>query len=219
MSENCAGKTAAVLISGNGSNLQSLIDATQTGELDLKIGVVFSSRPDAYGLERARIAGIAVECLQYRDYRERAQFDAALVHTLDEYSPDIVILAGFMRILTPVFIDRFAGRILNIHPSLLPGYPGLHTHQRVLDAGDEWHGCTVHFVTAELDGGPAIIQGWVAVETGDTAETLAARVLEVEHRIYPRAAALLSSGRLELRNGSAWLDGERLEEPILCKQN
>ncbi len=205
---------AAVLISGSGTNLQAFIDRTQAGELDLDLCLVLSNKPDAAGLERARNAGIEVECVEHRDYPAREDFDAALVATLDRYHPDLVILAGFMRILTPVFIDHFAGAILNIHPSLLPKYPGLDTHQRALDAGDKWHGSTVHFVTEELDGGPPVIQGRVPVKAGDTATTLAARVLTVEHRIYPEAAALYAAGRLEYRDGHAWLDDQILDKPL-----
>ena len=209
------GKTsAAILISGSGTNLQSFIDKAAAGELDLDIAVVLSNKPGVAGLDRARRAGIPVECVEHRHFPGREAFDAALVETLDAYAPDLVILAGFMRILTPVFIDHFAGRIMNIHPSLLPKYPGLDTHQRAIDAGDEWAGSTVHFATEELDGGPRIIQGRVPVQPGDTASTLAARVLKVEHRIYPEAAALFAAGRLEYRDGAAWLDGERLAEPI-----
>lgn len=206
--------SAAVLISGSGSNLQALIDATRGGELDLRLVLVLSNRADAYGLERARSAGIATECLSHSTYPDRNHYDAALAATLERYRPDYVFLAGFMRILGREFVRRYAGRILNIHPSLLPLYPGLHTHQRVLEAGDRWHGCTVHFVTEELDGGPAIIQGRVPVLPDDTASKLQARVLEVEHRIYPEAARLLSAGRLALRDGSAWLDGRRLSAPL-----
>jgi phosphoribosylglycinamide formyltransferase-1 len=214
LTKKSAGKTAAVLISGGGSNLQSFIDATRNGKLDFEISVVVSNRSDAFGLERARNAGIDVECLRHQDFPERTQFDAALVQMLEGYDPDIIILAGFMRILSAVFVDRYAGRILNIHPSLLPRHAGLDTHQRAIDARDEWHGCTVHFVTRELDGGPPIIQARVPVRDNDTAESLAARVLKFEHRIYPEAAALLSSGRLLYRDGYAWLDGQRLDKPV-----
>ena len=206
--------SAAVLISGSGTNLQSFIDRTQSDELELDLSVVLSNKPGAKGLERAKKAGIAVECVEHGDYPDRESFDAALNDTLDRYSPDLIILAGFMRILTPVFIDHFAGRIMNIHPSLLPKYPGLDTHQRAIDAGDEWAGSTVHFATEELDGGPPIIQGKVRVEPDDTAKSLAARVLKVEHKIYPEAAALFAAARLEYRDGAAWLDGEELKEPI-----
>ena len=206
--------SAAVLISGSGTNLQSFIDKVASGTLDLGLAVVLSNKPGAAGLERARQAGIPVECVQHGDYPDRESFDAALVDTLDRYAPDLIVLAGFMRILTPVFIDHFAGRIFNIHPSLLPKYPGLDTHQRAIDAGDQWAGSTVHFATEELDGGPPIIQGRVPVLPDDTADTLAARVLAVEHRIYPEAAALFAAGRLRYNDGGAWLDGERLNQPL-----
>lgn len=206
--------SAAVLISGSGSNLQAIIDQVQAGRLDLDLAVVLSNQPDAYGLERAKKAGIATECIRHQDFAERALYDAALVECLDRYRPDLVILAGFMRILSGTFINHFSGRVLNIHPSLLPRFPGLDTHQRAIDAGDKWHGCTVHFVTEDLDGGPAIIQGRVPVMADDSAEELAARVLEVEHQIYPEAARMFAAGRLEYRDGDAWLDGARLAEPV-----
>lgn len=214
MNSNSARKSAAVLISGGGSNLQSLIDATADKDSELEIVVVVSNQADAYGLERARNAGIDAVCVSHHDYAERSQYDAALLRALVPYQPDFVFLAGFMRILTPAFVDAFAGRMLNIHPSLLPRYPGLHTHQRAIDAGDDWHGCTVHFVSTELDSGPPIIQGMVAVRRDDTAESLARRVLAVEHQIYPQAVSLLASGRLQQRDDEAWLDGKLLEDPI-----
>ncbi len=207
-------RSAAVLISGSGTNLQAFIDAIALGNLDLDLSVVLSNRPDAAGLERARRAHISVACIRHQDYPERAHFDAALVETLDKYQPDLVILAGFMRILTGIFVNHFSGRILNIHPSLLPSFPGLETHQRAIDAGAEWHGSTVHFVTEKLDGGPALIQGRVPVMPGDSAADLAARVLAIEHKIYPEAAQLFATDRVRLRDGSAWLDGERLVEPL-----
>ena len=184
---------AAVLISGGGSNLQSLIDAIAAGDLAMRICVVVSNKPNAVGLERARRAGITTLSIANTDYADRDAFDSALAAALDRHAPDFLILAGFMRILTPAFVLRFAGRILNIHPSLLPDYAGLNTHQRVLDANEQWHGCTVHFVTDELDGGAPIIQGRVPVLENDNAETLADRVLQGEHRIYPIAAGLLAS--------------------------
>ena len=205
---------AAILISGGGSNLQAFIESVADGSLDLNIAVVVSNCAGAYGLKRARDAGIATECVQNSDFENREAFDSALLKTLQQYSPDLVILAGFMRILTRAFVRRFEGKILNIHPALLPKYPGLNTHQRVIDAGDEWHGSTVHFVTEELDAGPRIIQGRVAVHPEDTASLLSARVQDIEHRIYPQAAALLASGRLEFRNGESWLDGARLPDPV-----
>jgi phosphoribosylglycinamide formyltransferase-1 len=218
MSKAGSRTSAAILISGSGTNLQAFIDATRSGALDLDLRVVLSNKPDAAGLDRARNSGIDTRCVEHGNHREREQFDAALVSVLDQYKPDLIILAGFMRILTSVFVDHYAGRILNIHPSLLPRYPGLDTHQRAIDAGDKWHGSTVHFATEELDGGPRVIQGRVPVLPQDTARSLAARVLEVEHQIYPRAAALFAAGRLEYRDGASWLDGSRLEEPLQFAQ-
>jgi len=206
--------SAAILISGSGTNLQAFIDETASGKLDLDLSVVLSNRPEAAGLGRARNANISTECLQHQDYPQREQFDAALVETLGKYHPDLIILAGFMRILTGTFVNQFSGRILNIHPSLLPKFPGLDTHQRAIDAGEKWHGSTVHFVTEQLDGGPAIIQGRVPVMPADSAAELAARVLEVEHIIYPEATRMFAAGRLECRDGSAWLDGDRLVQPV-----
>ena len=205
---------AAILISGSGTNLQAFIDETASGKLNLDLSVVLSNRPEAAGLERARKANISTECLRHQDYPQREKFDAALVETLGEYQPDLVILAGFMRILTATFVNQFSGRILNIHPSLLPKFPGLDTHQRAIDAGEKWHGSTVHFVTEQLDGGPAIIQGRVPLMPDDSAVNLAARVLEIEHRIYPEAVRMFAAGRLEYRDSGAWLDGERLQEPL-----
>lgn len=206
--------SAAVLISGSGTNLQSFIDNVASGELDLDISVVLSNVSGAGGLERARKAGIPVECVEQRNFPDRDAFDAALMDTLDRYAPDVIILAGFMRILSPAFIRHYAGRVFNIHPSLLPRYPGLDTHRRAIEAGDQWHGSTVHFATEELDGGPRVIQGRVRVRPDDTAETLAARVLLLEHQIYPRAIELFAAGRLKFGNGAAWLDGKRLDEPL-----
>lgn len=214
MSPGQARTRAAVLISGGGTNLQAFIDSCAAGVLDLDLAVVLSNNATALGLQRARRANIKVECVAHKDYASREKFDAALVKTLDRYAPDLVIFAGFMRILTPVFIRHFEGRIFNIHPSLLPRYPGLDTHQRAIDAGDQWHGSTVHFATEELDGGPRIIQGRVPIMANDTAATLAERVLAVEHQIYPQAAALFAAGRLRYREGRAWLDGKPLDEPL-----
>jgi phosphoribosylglycinamide formyltransferase-1 len=205
----------AVLISGSGSNLQSFIDKTAQGEIDLDLSVVFSNKPDAYGLARAETAGIATECLEYRNYADREAFDRAVAGVLDAYQPDLIVLAGFMRILSPWFVQHYEGKILNIHPALLPAYPGLDTHQRVLDAGEEWHGSTVHFVTEELDGGPRILQGRLAVNSAETADELCARVQTVEHQIYPEAAHWFARGRLEFRDGVARFDGGLLDEPVV----
>ena len=203
-----------MLISGSGSNLQAMIDSRDAGTLDIDIATVISNQPQAYGLRRAREAGIDAQCLPHREFHDRKSFDNALAELLKEYRVDLVLLAGFMRILTPEFVAAFEGRLLNIHPSLLPLYPGLDTHRRVLEAGDAWHGSTVHFVSEELDGGPPIIQGRVRVEHGDEPETLAQRVLKVEHLIYPRAVQLIAEGRVRYADKSVWLDGERLIEPL-----
>lgn len=214
MKHSAAQFSAAVLISGSGSNLQAFIDAVAEGTLNVRLSVVVSNRADAFGLERARRAGIDALCIDHKAFDSREAFDREVAQTLDRYRPDAVILAGFMRILTPEFVQRYAGRMLNIHPSLLPKYPGLNTHQRALDAGDAWHGSTVHFVTEELDGGPGIVQGRVAIEEGDDPESLAARVLRIEHQIYPHALSLLASGRIRFRDGRTWLDEAPLEQAI-----
>ena len=205
----------AILISGSGTNLQAFIDAVQTGDLDLELTVVFSNNPEAYGLERAEKAGIPTACIQHSDYLDRESFDRAVIAELDRFNPDLLILAGFMRILTPAFVAHYAGKILNIHPALLPLYPGLNTHQRVLDAGDEWHGSTVHFVTEKLDAGPRILQGRLAIVPGETADDLEKRVQALEHQIYPTAAGWVGSGKVEFRNGKAWVDGAQSTEPAV----
>jgi len=197
----------AILISGHGSNLQRFIDACAAGDLAAQISLVISNNPGAGGLQRARRAGLNSRCVNHRDYDTREAFDRALVDELQDHGVDLVILAGFMRILTPVLIEPYLGRLLNIHPSLLPKYPGLHTHQRALDAGDSAAGVTVHFVTPELDGGPPIVQARVPVLPGDTAETLAARVAVQEHIIYPLAVKWYLEGRLALTASGATLDG------------
>ncbi|WP_297529301.1 phosphoribosylglycinamide formyltransferase [Thiohalobacter sp.] len=203
-----------VLISGRGSNLQSIIDQAASGELPVDIRAVISNRPDAAGLERARAAGIETAVVDHRDYPGRETFDAALARCIDRYRPRVVVLAGFMRILTPGFVRHYRGRLLNIHPSLLPAYRGLNTHQRALADGARRHGASVHFVTEELDGGPVILQAKVPVHPDDTPETLAARVLAEEHRLYPAALRLLAEGRIRLDNGQALLDDRPLETPL-----
>ena len=200
----------AILISGRGSNMQALIDACTNGELPARVAVVISNKADAEGLARAAAAGVPTRCIDHRKFDTREAFDRALVAALAEFSVDLVILAGFMRILTAEFIGPYLGRLLNIHPSLLPRYPGLNTHQRALDAGDSEAGVTVHFVTQELDGGPPVLQAAVPVEPGDTADTLAARVYVQEHIIYPLAVKWLLQNRLQLKAGAAYLDGEKL---------
>jgi phosphoribosylglycinamide formyltransferase-1 len=205
----------AILISGSGTNLQSFIDQVADGRLDLDLRIVFSNNPDAFGLERARKAGIPTESFGHRDFPSREMFDRAVAGILDVYEPELIVLAGFMRILSPWFVKHYEGRILNIHPALLPKYPGLNTHQRALDAGDEWHGSTVHFVTEELDGGPRILQGRLRVDPTETADELQHRVQAIEHQIYPEAAALVGSGRAEFRDGRTWLDGKPADEPMV----
>lgn len=177
--------TLAVLISGNGSNLQAIIDAIAAGKLLAKIAVVISNKADAYGLERARKAHIPTEVIAHQEGETRAAYDASLRQCLEKYAPQLIVLAGFMRILTPAFVERFKGRILNIHPSLLPKYPGLHTHRQVLAAGDVTHGVTVHIVTAELDAGPTLGQMQCDVTPEDTEETLRQKIQQLEHQLYP----------------------------------
>lgn len=201
-----------VLISGSGSNLQAFIDASQNSTLDAEIVGVVSNKAGVLGLERAKKAHIPCEILDHREFADRESFDAELGERVSSYQPDLVILAGFMRILTPEFVNRFAGHIMNIHPSLLPKYPGLHTHQRAIEAGDHTAGATVHFVTSDLDGGPAIIQAEVPITSGDTTDILASRILVQEHQIYPLAAQWFCEGRLTLNNGAPHLDGNALPE-------
>ncbi|NHI01254.1 MULTISPECIES: phosphoribosylglycinamide formyltransferase [Oceanimonas] len=203
-------KRILVLISGNGSNLQALLDQAAAGRLGGEVVAVISNKADAYGLERARAAGVATEVLPGRDFADRDSFDAALRQRIDGYTPDLVVLAGFMRILTPALVRHYEGRMLNIHPSLLPKYQGLNTHQRAIDAGDDEHGCSVHFVTEELDGGPVILQARVPVFADDDATTVAERVHVQEHAIYPLAVRWFCDGRLAMKGGQAWLDNQPL---------
>jgi len=186
-------KSGVILISGRGSNMRSIVEA-RTG---LDVRAVISNRPDAAGLDWARSQGIAAVALDHKAFASRDDFDARLAAEIDRVSPDLVLLAGFMRILTPAFIARYPRRILNIHPSLLPAFPGLHTHRRALEAGVKVHGCTVHVVTPELDSGPIVIQAAVPVMAGDSEATLAERVLAAEHRIYPQAVRWFVEGRTE----------------------
>jgi len=207
----------AILISGEGSNLQALLDAASAGTLGAEIAVVVSNRAAARGLVRARDAGVPARHLGGKDLSREA-YDEALAALLAEYSPDLLVLAGFMRILSPTFVARFQGRILNIHPSLLPNYPGLDTHRRVLAAGERRHGATVHFVTVDLDAGPAVLQYRLPVRADDTAESLAARVHVGEHLILPRAVEWFVRGRLRLENGSVMLDGKRQSQPVIMEE-
>ena len=199
-----------VLISGSGSNLQALIDGVATGDLPIEIAAVISNRPDVLGLTRATNAGIPTAVLDHKGFASREAFDQELMRTIDAYNPELVVLAGFMRILTAEFTQHYLGRMLNIHPSLLPKFQGLHTHQRAIDAGERHHGVTVHFVTAELDGGPAIVQAVVPVLEGDDANQLAKRVQRQEHVIYPLAVKWFAQGDLKMQDGKAELKGELL---------
>ena len=199
-----------VLISGNGSNLQAIIDAIREQGLQAEVRAVISNNPGAYGLTRARNANIAAEVLDHRSFPSREAYDRELQALIDRYQPDLVVLAGFMRILTEDFVTHYHGRMLNIHPSLLPKYQGLNTHQRVLEAGDNIHGVSVHFVTPELDGGPPVLQARVPVLPGDNEDALAARVILQEHVIYPLAAQWFLQGRLQLRDGAALMDEQAI---------
>lgn len=197
---------ALILISGSGSNLQAFIDQRDSQELNIDIVAVISNEPDAFGLERANNAGIATHAVNHRDFKQRELFDLELIRLIDRYEADMIILAGFMRILSTDFVRRYQGKLLNIHPSLLPKYPGLNTHQRAIDSGDKVHGVTVHFVVPELDAGPNIIQAQVPVLSNDTVATLAARIQAQEHIIYPIAVKWFAEGRLQLVDDKSQLD-------------
>ena len=199
-----------VLLSGTGSNLQALIDSNDIKDSPARIRAVISNRADAYGLQRAKDAGIDTRVLDHKAFEGREAFDAALIKVIDEFKPKLVVLAGFMRILSAEFVRHYQGRLLNIHPSLLPKYKGLHTHQRALEAGDGEHGCSVHFVTEELDGGPLVVQAVIPVESDDSPHSLAQRVHAQEHRIYPLAVRWFAEGRLSLDEQGALLDGQLL---------
>lgn len=202
-----------VLISGRGSNLQAILDQAASGELPVAVAAVISNRPGVYGLERARQANVPALALDHKNFADRPAFEAALSALIDRYQPDLVALAGFMRVLTAGFTDHYRGRLLNIHPSLLPKFRGLHTHERAIAAGETEHGASIHFVTAELDGGPVIAQARVPVLPHDDPDTLAARVLEQEHRLYPQVIRWFAEGRLRLAGEEILFDGQRLAEP------
>lgn len=203
-----------VLISGRGSNLQSIIDAAASGELPVEIRAVISNRPAAAGLDRAERAGIPVAVVDHTAFGNREEFDRALAACIDRYQPGLVVLAGFMRLLTAEFVNHYRGRMLNIHPSLLPAFPGLDTHRRVLEAGSREHGASIHFVTEEMDGGPVVLQARVPVYADDTVESLAQRVLQQEHRIFPLAIRWFAEGRLRLgSDGQVLFDGRPLPGP------
>ncbi|MDR5865591.1 phosphoribosylglycinamide formyltransferase [Halomonas koreensis] len=203
-------RRVVVLISGNGSNLQALIDEQSHDRLGGRIVAVIANQADAYGLQRAREAGIDAVALPHREYESREAYDGALIKVIERHEPDLVVLAGFMRILTPRFVQRFLGRLINIHPSLLPAYQGLHTHARALADGVAEHGCSVHFVTEELDGGPVALQAAVAVAPDETEDSLKEKVQAREHLIYPIAVKWCLEGRLRFGEGGARFDGTPL---------
>ncbi|MAK91260.1 MAG: phosphoribosylglycinamide formyltransferase [Oceanospirillaceae bacterium] len=201
-----------ILISGSGSNMLAIAEAVKSGDIDAEVAAVISNRPEAAGLQKARDRDIPCVGLDHKEYQSREHFDVALMRKIDEYEPDVLVLAGFMRILTPDFVRRYEGRMLNIHPSLLPKYQGLNTHQRAIDAGDSEHGVTVHFVTEVLDDGPNVIQAAVTINADDDATNLQKRVQQQEHIIYPIAVKWFVSGRLVMKDNKALLDGKQLPE-------
>jgi phosphoribosylglycinamide formyltransferase-1 len=210
MSESHSPCRVVVLISGSGSNLQALVDRQQDSSLAIEIVGVISNRPSVSGLERASKASIPTALLDHQQFDNRKDFDTALIKLIDNYRPDLIVLAGFMRILTPELVQHYQGKILNIHPSLLPKHQGLHTHRRALEAGDTIHGVTVHFVTEELDGGPPVIQAIVSVDASDDENSLAKKVQRQEHAIYPMAVSWFAEKRLQIANNNVLLDGEPL---------
>jgi len=205
----------AILISGRGSNMQSIVTACESGDIDADVALIASNSADAAGLAWAAERGIATAVVSAKDYANREASDAALADTIDQHGCTHLLLAGYMRILSADFVTKFSGRSLNIHPSLLPKYKGLHTHQRAIDAGDSVCGATVHFVSPALDSGSSVIQATVAIEENDTADSLAAKVLPWEHKIYPTATQWLVSGRLQLQGDVACLDDQPLEKPLV----
>ncbi|HEY4645701.1 MAG TPA: phosphoribosylglycinamide formyltransferase [Steroidobacteraceae bacterium] len=207
--------TVAILISGRGSNMVAIAEAARQGRLPIRVAAVISDQPQAPGLTRARELGLPTTVVACRPGVERPDYDRELGQRLNDFSPRLVVLAGFMRILGTALVQEYSGRLLNIHPSLLPRYRGLHTHARVLAAGEHEHGCSVHFVTEELDGGPVVLQARVPVLAGDTEESLSARVQAQEHRIYPMVIGWYATGRLEWRENQPWLDGQRLSSPVV----
>jgi len=202
--------SVVVLISGNGSNLQAIMDHVIDNKLPIQLSAVISNRPNAYGLQRAQAKQIQTEVLDHKGYASREDFDLALQQCIDQYQPDLIVLAGFMRILSPSFVQHYANRLINIHPSLLPDYQGLNTHARVIEAGEKEHGTTVHFVTEDLDDGPPMIQARVPINPEDTPETLQARVQQQEYLIYPLAVEWLAAKRLVIKDRQVFFDGQLL---------
>ncbi len=205
---------AVVLISGGGSNLQAFIDQIQGGELPITISLVVSNNANAYGLERAANAGINTKTIDHQDYESRLSFDRTLMREIDAAEPDIVILAGFMRILTEEFVNHYRNRLVNIHPSLLPKFPGTNTHQRALDADDQWHGASIHFVVPEVDAGPIILQGRLRINPNDTCTSLQQRIHKIEHVLYPLAVKWFAENRLSIQIDKVLLDGETSTEQL-----
>ena len=208
-------QSIVVLISGGGSNLQAIIDRIDADNLEVNIALVLSNRPGVLGLERAQTAGIATAVIDHTQFDSRESFDQAMITTIDQHNPDLIVMAGFMRILSTEFVDHYAGRMINIHPALLPAYKGLNTHLRALADKVEYHGATVHYVTAELDSGASIIQGRVPVLADDDEASLQSRVHKIEHEIYPEVIAWFAAGRLECRHDQVFLDSEHLANPII----
>lgn len=209
----------AVLASGNGSNFQAMIDAFQQGRIQAELVGVISNVPDAYALQRAKDAGVRQQVIDHCQFENRESFEAELINALQSWQADVIILAGFMRVLTAGFVERFSGQLINIHPSLLPAYKGLHTHQRVLNTGDKLHGCTVHFVTQELDAGAAIAQSVFQVLPTDDVASLKTKVQILEHELYPHIMAWIAAGRVALLGSRAYLDGQPLDQPVRFMQD
>lgn len=204
----------AVLASGTGSNFQALIDAVQQGRIQAELVGIISNNPDAYALQRAKQAGIRQQVIDHRLFADRELFEAEMIQVLQNWQVDVILMAGFMRVLTANFVNRFSGQLINIHPSLLPAYKGLNTYARVLDTGDRLHGCTVHFVTPELDSGAAIAQSVMQVTPHDTLDSLKAKTHALEHELYPRIMGWIAAGRVALLGNQAYLDGQALVEPV-----
>lgn len=208
-----------VLISGSGSNLQAIIDNLQVRNINARIKAVISNRPGVLGLERAANAGIETRTIDHTEFESRLSFDQAMIDTIDSYQPELIILAGFMRILSDEFVEHYAGRLINIHPSLLPNFKGLNTHQRAIDASHDKHGASVHFVSNELDGGPVIAQAEVAVSANDDAQSLRLKVLEQEHILYPLVTKWFAERRITLNNNQVYFDQRPLEKPVVITEN
>lgn len=203
-----------VLVSGDGSNLQALIDSCHSGRIRAQIVGVISNEPNAYALERARLANIPTQVVNHREYADRASFEVEVTRVIQEWKAELILLAGFMRVLTPAFVNRYSGQMINIHPSLLPAYRGLNTHTRVLETGDRMHGCSIHFVTSALDAGAVIAQAVTNVLPTDDLPTLTKKVLALEHHLYPLVVAWIAAGRIAMLGNKVYLDGQEQLSPI-----